>query len=377
MSRKNQGGDAFRRRPPGVRYSRRWGFQLEGLLRAGEQARRGLAERLLAGVLLTVAVAGAVLIPRLLVGTSPQHELGVGAPGMTVPPVVLAPGLPGHKSKSQPTAGPQGGATHLGAVPSVSASQPAAQTQPAGSSRTSHSPRSSQPQPHAQPQPATQPPPQIHTLAPTPLAPGATTCNGTYGGTGKDVVVPSGATCVLTDGTTIAHDLTVAPGGTLIDPAVTIGHDLVAHNPAGITIHGDSVGHDLRIDGLTGSSGVRNQICSTTVGHDLVVRGGLSSAGSFDIGGACPDGGNKVGHDLVVAGNANAVAVAGNSVGHDLRVQGVEKPKPKPKAPKAKAPKPKPQHDSKPPKPPKKSKAREALTAAERELADARAELDA
>jgi hypothetical protein len=363
MSRKDQRGDAFRRRPPALRYSRRWGFQLEGLLRAGEQARRGFAERLLAGALLAVAVAGAVLIPRLLVAPTPGHELGVGAPTMTVPPVVLAPGLPGRKSKPQIAVRPRGAASDAGVVPSVRASVPAAQTQPVGGSGTGHSPRT---RPHAQPQPptepatppATQPTPEIHALAPTPLAPGTTTCSGTYTGTGKNVVVPGGATCVLTDGTVIAHDLTVAPGGTLIDPAVTVGHDLVAQSPAGISIHGDSVGHDLRIDGLTGASGVRNEICSTSVGHNLVVEGGLASAGSFDIGGACPDGGNRVGHDLVVVGNANSVAVAGNTVGHELQVQGVEQPKPKapkPKAPKPETPERKPRHAPKPPEPPKRS----------------------
>ena len=55
-----------------------------------------------------------------------------------------------------------------------------------------------------------------------------TMCNGTYRGTGKNVTVPSGATCVLTSGTTVTHDLTVDPGGTLIDSTVTIQHDLVA-----------------------------------------------------------------------------------------------------------------------------------------------------
>jgi len=316
-------------------------------LRAGKQARRGFAERLLAGVLLAVAVAGAVLIPRLLVGPTPGHELGVGAPSMTVPPVVLAPGLPGHKAKSPPGATPQSRATHVGVVPSASTTQPTAQTNPVTSSGTSGHPSRTQSQPHAQPPPVSQPQQQTAALPPTPLAAGMTTCNGTYGGTGKDVVVPSGATCVLAGGTTITHDLTVSPGGTLIDPAVTVGHDLVAHGPAGISIHGDSIGHDLRVDGLTGAAGVLNQICSTTVGHDLVITGGLASAGSFGVGGGCPDGGNTVGHDLVVAGNANPVALAGNSVGHDLRVQGVEQPKPKPKAPKP----PKPRHEAKPPKP--------------------------
>jgi hypothetical protein len=369
MSRKYHGGDAFRRRPPAMRDPRRSRFRLAGLLSAGKQARRGLAERLLAGVLLAVALAGVVLIPRLLVGPPPGHELGVGAPNMTVPPVVLAPGLPGHKAEHQTSAGLQGGSNPVDVVPAAGTSRAATPTSPVTSPATQKPPRtqpqpspSTSPSPQPQPEPAPQPTTQGRVS--TPLAPGLTACDGTYGGTGRDVVVPGGATCVLTDGTRIAHDLTIAPGGTLVDPAVTVGHDLVAHNPAGISIHGDSVGHDLRIDGLTGAAGIRDEICSTTVGHNLIVERGLAAAGTFDIGGSCPDGGNTVGHDLIVTGNANAVVVAGNSVGHALRVDGVQQskaPKPKPKPPhKPKSPKPqgkpeppKPQHKPKPPKPAK------------------------
>ena len=285
------------------------------------------AERVLAGVLLAIAVAGAVLIPRLLVGPSPQHELGVGAPSMTGPPVVLAPGLPAQKAQPQVAAGLQSHATHVGVVPSASTSRPAAQPRPAtGPAVHGPPPRT---QPHPQPQPPAQqdtPPPTPHALAPTRLAPKTTTCNGTFSGTGKDVVVPSGATCVLVLGTAITHDLTVSPGGTLIDPGATVGHDLVAYSPAGISIDGGSVGHDLRIEGLSGSAGGQNRICNTTVGHDLVVEGNA----------------------------ANAVALVGNSVGHALRVAGATASRhaaPKPPKP----PKPsKPHHEPKlslPPKP--------------------------
>lgn len=187
---------AVRRRPPAVN-SRRWAFPTERLSRAAAQARSGLAERVLAGVLLTVAVAGAVLIPRLLVGPSPQHELGVGAPSVTGPPVVLAPGLPAQKSQPQAAAGPQTHGTHVGVVPSAStSSQPTAQERPATSPAARRPPAA-----QSRPQPQPQPQPTIHALTPASPAPAATTCNGTYSGTGKDVVVPSGATCVLTQGT--------------------------------------------------------------------------------------------------------------------------------------------------------------------------------
>jgi outer membrane biosynthesis protein TonB len=305
---------------------------------AAAPARRGLAERLLAGVLLAVAVAGAVLIPRLLVGTPPQHELGVGAPSMSGPPVVLAPGLPAKKSQATAAASPRLHTTHVSVVPSARTHQPAVQPHPETSPAAHEAPPRtrppSQPQPPAQP---VTPPPTPHALAPTSLAPKTTTCNGTFKGTGKDVVVPSGATCVLTRGAVITHDLSVSPGGTLNEQAVTVGHDLVAHSPAGISIDGGSVGHDLRIEGLNGSAAVQIRIFNATVGHDLVVKG-----------------------------NANAVALAGNSVGHALRVdsapappQAASKPPvhsvPKPKVPKL----PKPHHEPKLPEPPTPPKAHE------------------
>src|SRR4029453_7229245 len=148
------------------------------------------AERVLAGILLAGAGPGAFLIPGLLVGRSPQHEFGVGAPTMTGPPVVLAPGLPAQKSQPQAAAGPQSHATHAGVVPTASTSQPAAQPHPATSPIVHGPPPRTQPLP--QPQPPAQPdtPPTPHALAPTPLASNTTTCHGTFSGTGKDVVVP-------------------------------------------------------------------------------------------------------------------------------------------------------------------------------------------
>jgi outer membrane biosynthesis protein TonB len=306
---------------------------------AGAPVRRGLAERLLAGVLLAVAVAGAVLIPRLLVGTSPQHELGVGAPSMSGPPVVLAPGLPAQKSQAPAPSNPRIHATHVSVVPSASTHQPAAQPHPETSPAVQEPPPRTQPpsQPQTPAQPVT-PPPTPHALAPSSLARKTTTCDGTFNGTGKDVVVPSGATCVLTRGAVITHDLSVSPGGTLNEQAVTVGHDLVAHSPAGISIDGGSVGHDLRIEGLNGSAGVQNRISNTTVGHDLVVTG-----------------------------NANAVALAGNSVGHALRVASATAPPqaaPKPPTPphphSVPKPKlPKPHHEPKLPEPPTPPKSHE------------------
>ena len=170
------------------------------------------AERVLAGVLLAVAVAGAVLIPRLLVGPSPQHELGVGAPSMTGPPVVLAPSLPDAEVARAGCSGPAESRDPRRRRPvrkHVSTDGSAASRDKSRCARAaaSHAASSSASTPRA----AGHPPPTPHALAPTRLAPKTTTCNGTFSGTGKDVVVPSGATCVLVHGTAITHDLTVSP----------------------------------------------------------------------------------------------------------------------------------------------------------------------
>jgi alpha/beta hydrolase family protein/HYR domain-containing protein len=162
-----------------------------------------------------------------------------------------------------------------------------------------------------------------------PLNPGTTTCNGVADGSGRNVVVPSGAVCTLLAGTQVSHDVQVQQGGTLIDQGAAIGHDLSADHPKAITVAGGSIGHDVQINGLTGAppTGGDNYVCNITVGHDLSVQNGAATAGRLDVGDP-PDcsTGNQVGHDLVVQNNAEPVDVsdngtAANPIGHDLTVQ--------------------------------------------------------
>jgi hypothetical protein len=184
------------------------------------------------------------------------------------------------------------------------------------------------------------------------------------------VVVLAGATCTLTSGTSVTHDVVIEPGGLLIDPDVTVLHDLIAHNPVGIAIDDDMIGHDLRIYGVTGAAVAGwNHICGTTVGHNLVIADGSPSAGGFAVGAGtgCTSGPNTVGHDLLVSGNANNVVVGQNSVGHETRIDGdsfvvpPNPPKPhgnnKPPTPADRPPPapevPKPHGDPQPPDPPK------------------------
>jgi hypothetical protein len=349
------------------------------MLPVGDDGTIGIVKRLLAGVLLGTAVGAAVLMPRLLVEPDATAGLGLRSIGTSAPAYVRAapaPALPGAKgSGSFVTAGPAPPTRiviHTVTVPTATPST-TMRSAPASTGASLHPGHSttpqppSQPQPQPTPQPATQPQPPTSQptgrgLTLTPLQPGTTVCNGTYGGTGADVIVPSGATCMLASGTTVTHDVTVEPGGTLIDPDVTVVHDLVAHSPAGIGINNDIVGHDLRIDGISGGAdGGGNYICGTTVGHDLVIQGGLSSASRFVVGSGsgCSSGVNTVGHDLVVAANMNAVAVGLNSVGHSTRVQGssvtLAVPPPQPPGPKHGKPKP-PTPADRPPPPPKAPK---------------------
>jgi hypothetical protein len=291
-------------------------------------------ERMIAGLLLAVAVAGGALIPRLLASSAIPLGIALG-PG-PVHSVVQAPTI----TEARHHAAPQAAATpSVAAVPTSAPPQPAtrrARTSPARPTRPigPKGPGRNHTPPPTQPTTTNAPPP------PGLLSSKTTACDGTYSGTGSDVTVAGGATCVLEPGTTVTHDLTVAPGGTLVDSAATVKHDLVAQNPVGIVVAGGSIGHDLRIDGMSGSATPSGSyVCGTSVGHDLVIRGGLASAGTLLVGGACPGGGNRVGHDLVVAGNANAVAVTGNSVGHDLRVDGATAP---PHAAPTRVPKPHP-----------------------------------
>ena len=121
-----------------------------------------------------------------------------------------------------------------------------------------------------------------------------TICNGVYYGSGKDLTVPTGATCTLLAGSQVSHDLKVGQGGTLILMGTWVGHDVSADKAAAVTICGSDIDHDVSVKKTSGA----------------VVIGG---------GGGC--GGNAVGHDLKVEDNGGPVTVSGNTVGQDLSVQ--------------------------------------------------------
>ncbi len=147
----------------------------------------------------------------------------------------------------------------------------------------------------------------------SPLNAGTTTCTGIYSGGGKDVTVPTGATCILLPGTTVSHDTIVQSGGKLIANGVGFGHDVSLTGAGGSTVCGSSISHDLTAQGSVNGSGTTT-ICNDDVGHDLNIR---------NNGGPVLVTGNTVGHDLNVQNNTpGGATVNSNGSGHDATCQG-------------------------------------------------------
>ena len=160
--------------------------------------------------------------------------------------------------------------------------------------------------------------------APAWAASGNVTCpnNGTVSGSVSNVTVAAGTSCTLSNATA-SGNVQVQQGATLICQNSSMS-GLQATNPAGIGISNCTVSHDLQINGLSGQGpgvGGDNYICASTVGHDLIVTNGATSAGRLVIG-DLPDcaSGNSVGHDLTVMGNGDSVDVGQNRAGHDVSV---------------------------------------------------------
>ena len=120
----------------------------------------------------------------------------------------------------------------------------------------------------------------------TPLLAGTTICNGTYSGTGTDVVVPSGDTCTLVPGTQVKGSVTVQRGGTLHADGVWIGGDLASSGSA--------------------------TVCGSRIRGDVAAKGGL-----FKLGGpSCA--GNKIAGSVTVRHDAANVWVWGNTITNGL-----------------------------------------------------------
>ena len=156
------------------------------------------------------------------------------------------------------------------------------------------------------------------------LGPGTTSCDGTFGGRGSDVVVPAGAVCTLVPGTQLTGGVEVQKGGSLDAQGVSIGRDVTVTDAAWIRLGGGgSIGGDLKVRRLGGSPpGGHDALCNTTVVGDARIQDGLSGA-ALDIGsvGACSGGpGLTIGGDLRVTTTAGNVTVGGNTIKGDLLI---------------------------------------------------------
>jgi hypothetical protein len=203
------------------------------------------------------------------------------------------------------------------------------------------------PLPTAPPTPVlTQPRPPVPPVQPAVVrGSSVVACTGILAaGTYRDVVVPAGATCVLTAGVFIGHDLRVQPTGVLVAQGARVGNDLESQGATSVILSsGASVGHDLHIEQTRGAppSGA-NLLCNLAVGHnaDLHDNGAAApfvigdvtqgctagvifgddldihnNAGSLDLGDTI------VTHNLHVHDNRDGGAVVRNAVGHDATCQ--------------------------------------------------------
>jgi uncharacterized delta-60 repeat protein len=104
---------------------------------------------------------------------------------------------------------------------------------------------------------------------------GTNRCDGYWGGTATNVVVPRGATCVLIPGTIVTNGVKVRPGGSLQADGIRIGGSL--------------------------NAGGNVTVCGSRIGQNVVATGG-----SLELGGpSCA--GNKIGNVAVVKNDHNDV----------------------------------------------------------------------
>jgi len=154
----------------------------------------------------------------------------------------------------------------------------------------------------------------------------ATICSGTLSSTGNpygDLVVPSGATCLLLPGVFVDGDVDVESGGFLSTflGGVTIDGDVHAEGAFIVSITCSTVTGDVDIDGTTSFS----RVTGSTVGGDVKIE---NSATSIVVGPSlnfalCP-GGNMIDGDVELEDNTTnfPANVASNTIGGDLECEG-------------------------------------------------------
>jgi hypothetical protein len=143
-----------------------------------------------------------------------------------------------------------------------------------------------------------------------------TTCVGVLPpGVYDNVVVPSGASCVIA-GAEIRGNLKAEPGSQIIDVRnSTIHGNVEGDSFSSFDLHGSTVGGNVTLKKFT----TNVQVCETQVREDLQVEDGQ---GRVELGNPPTCAGNQVGENLQAYKNVITVylAINGNMVGKNLQV---------------------------------------------------------
>lgn len=146
---------------------------------------------------------------------------------------------------------------------------------------------------------------------------GSTTCTGVLTGVHQNVVVPSGADCILT-GATVTGNVQVMPAGSLLATAGPSGPTTIGGNISGIhpefvlLVFATEVGGNLHVHG--GDAG-------TTSGFDIGVTIGGNATIELNAGRTFVDAAMVGGQLNILKNTGGCVEVEFNTVGGHIRVE--------------------------------------------------------
>jgi hypothetical protein len=153
-------------------------------------------------------------------------------------------------------------------------------------------------------------------------------CTGTMTGTiNGNVLVPPGASCLLSAAHVIGS-VTVGAGATLTGTGSTIDQNLSATDAANVLFLGGHIGGNVAITGLTGG-GCASGLGANTITGNVTYANSAAGSSFFEIGGGTCGGtgfANTIGGNVNISGNQGAVqlngdgATGGNNIGGSVVV---------------------------------------------------------
>lgn len=165
-------------------------------------------------------------------------------------------------------------------------------------------------------------------------------CTGPLGpGTYPHVVVPSGATCDLSD-SVVSGNVRVLPGGTLFLETTQVGGNVVGHDVTRVLIGRSTVDGNIVVIGGEAPFGGTVLLCATSVSGNVIVQQVTGGIGvrtyipgfDFPAGFAarCGAASNEIAGNLVVSNNNSIrILVHDNLVEHNLLAVNNSGPGPK------------------------------------------------